>query len=279
MGRVNRKVVLITGASSGIGKALANILMEKGYKVYGTSRKQPTGNGGGNTLQPDANGGFIKMIQLDVCSGDSVKEAVEFIVEQEGCIDVLINNAGFGIAGSVEDTSEEEAYQQFNTNFFGVHRMCRQVLPIMREQGSGLIVNVSSVAGLISIPFQSMYSASKYALEALSEAMRIEVKPFGVNVVLVEPGDTKTGFTDSRQFVNAGSDSVYSKKFKKSINTMIKDEVNGPSPESVAKVIARVVEMKNPPVRVVAGLQYKVFVFLKRLLPSRFVEYVISKLY
>jgi short-subunit dehydrogenase len=276
---VNRKVVLITGASSGIGKALASILKRKGYKVYGTSRKQPIGNGGGNTLQPDVNGGFIKMIQLDVCSGDSIKKAVEYIVKQEGCIDVLINNAGFGIAGSVEDTSEEEAYQQFNTNFFGVHRMCRQVLPVMREQGSGLIVNVSSVAGLISIPFQSMYSASKYAVEALSEAMRIEVKPFGVNVVLVEPGDTKTGFTDSRQFVNAGSDSVYGKKFNKSINTMIKDEVNGSRPESVAKVIARVVEMKNPPVRVVAGLQYKVVVLLKRLLPSRFVEYVLSKLY
>ena len=174
---------------------------------------------------------------------------------------------------------EEEAFSQLNTNFFGVHRMCRQVLPIMRKQKSGMIINISSVAGLISIPFQSMYSASKYAVEAMSEALRLEVKSFGIKVVLVEPGDINTGFTDSRQFSISAKDSAYKEKFTKSVNTMIKDEVNGPGPEVVAKVITRVIEMNNPPIRKVVGFQYKTFVLLKRLLPSRFVEYVLAKLY
>ena len=271
-------VVLVTGASSGIGKSIAEYLKEMGCRVYGTSRKII--GECCNEIAVSDNGGFIRMIRMDVCDEDSVKKAVNFVLEKEGRIDVLVNNAGFGIAGSVEDTSTEEALSQFDTNFFGVHRMCRNVAPIMRKQKKGLIVNISSVAGLISIPFQSMYSASKYAVEALSEALRIELKPFGVKVTLVEPGDTKTGFTGSRQVVKeANENSVYYEKFKKSVETMARSEMNGPDPIIVAKTVARVMRMKNPPIRKTVGFSYKTIVFLKRLVPSRFLSYVVGKLY
>lgn len=271
-------VVLITGASSGIGKATAEYLASKGFKVYGTSRRVleevAIDLSSGDTK------GFFHMIQLDVCSEDSVKKAVNYVVSKEGHIDILINNAGFGIAGSVEDTSIEEAYSQFDTNFFGMLRMCRAVLPIMRKQKKGLIINISSVAGLISIPFQSMYSASKYSIEAVTEAMRMELKPFGVKVAMVEPGDTKTGFTDKRQYVKAAKEgSPYSEKFKKSISAMEKSETQGPGPKKVVKSITRIIGSKNPPIRVTAGFSYKLIVFLKRFLPSRLVEFVVSKIY
>ncbi|HHW32483.1 MAG TPA: SDR family oxidoreductase [Clostridiaceae bacterium] len=291
-------VVLITGASSGIGKCLASLLSQRGYRVYGTSRKQPlmnmesrsnaAGHGmsrdnttfdRGSTDSPDC--GFIKMIQLDVCCDESVEQAVNYVIQQEGRIDILINNAGFGLAGAVEDVSHEEAYRQFDTNFFGVLRMCRKVIPIMREQKSGIIINISSVAAQFSIPFQSMYSASKGALELVTEAMRIELKPFGIKVCLVEPGDTRTSFTDNRQTAKAAlqEDSAYGERFRKSVNAMIRDEINGPAPEGVAKVVLKLIKRKNPPIRKVVGIKYKVFVFLKRLLPSRIVEYLISKMY
>jgi len=279
MGNNNGDVVLVTGASSGIGKAIAEKLARLGYKVYGTSRKQQPLDSS-NTVQEYASG-FFKLIQLDVCSEESVKNAVEYVLEKEGTIDVLINNAGFGIAGSVEDTSTEEAQKQFDTNFFGVHRMIRHILPVMRKNRKGIIINISSVAGIFSIPFQSMYSASKYALEAMSEALRVEVKPFGIKVVLVEPGDTRTEFTSRRQIVAAADDenSVYKESFKRSLNTMIRDETNGPEPDVVAKVVIKVLKRKNPPVRVVVGASYKVLVLLKRFVPARFVEYIIEKLY
>lgn len=276
MGSPYGKVVLVTGASSGIGKSIAGFLKDKGYKVYGTSRK-PQGE---NSITADDGGGFIKMLRMDVCSEESIKEAVAKILEKEGAIDIVVNNAGMGIAGSVEDTSPEEVQNQINTNFFGAHRVIRQVAPIMRKQKNGLIINISSVAAQFPIPFQSMYCASKVALEAMSEVLRTELKPFGVKVSIIEPGDTKTGFTDSRAFAaDANEKSVYTDKFKKSIGVMIKDETNGPDPIVVAKQLYRIIGRKNPPIRVIVGLQYKVFVFLKRLLPARFVSFIISKMY
>lgn len=270
------KVVLVTGASSGIGKSVAELLAAKGCRVYGTSRKQYSQD----VILTGTGSGFLKMLQLDVCSGESVQEAVDAVMAIEGRIDVLVNNAGMGIAGSVEDTSTEEAFRQFNTNFFGVHRMVRQILPIMRKQGQGLIINISSVAAQFAIPFQSMYSASKAAIEAMSEALRIEAAPYGVRVALVEPGDTKTGFTDSRQFVAAaGEESPYREKFTKSVHVMIKDEMNGPEPVVVARAVWKTMARKNPSVRVVVGLKYKVFVFLKRLVPARFMLFILSKMY
>lgn len=276
MDRIVGKVVLVTGASSGIGKATSELLMNNGCRVYGTSRKPQD-----QELKKAAAGeGFLKMLQMDVCSEESVEAALKILLENEGRLDIVINNAGNGIAGSVEDLSPSEAYFQFNTNFFGMHRVCRRVIPVMREQGSGLIINISSVAAQFAIPFQSMYSGSKAAVEAVSEAMRIEVAPFGVKVVAVEPGDVKTGFTDSRRFAEAsGEGSVYADRFKKSVGVMIHDETNGPEPIVIAKEVLRLSRMKNPPVRTTVGFQYKLFIFLKRFLPLRFAVYIVSKMY
>ncbi|OGO81198.1 MAG: hypothetical protein A2Y21_00820 [Clostridiales bacterium GWC2_40_7] len=276
MGSPYGKVVLVTGASSGIGQAIAQLLKDKGYRVYGTSRKPESEN----KSMPADGSGFIRMLQMDVCSEESVKNAVARIIEAEGTIDIVVNNAGMGIAGSVEDTSPEEVHGQIDTNFFGAHRVIRQVVPIMRKNRNGLIVNMSSVAAQFPIPFQSMYCASKVAIEAMSEALRTELEPFGVKVSIVEPGDTKTGFTGSRVFaVDANEGSVYREKFKKSVGVMIKDETNGPEPIVVAKQVYGIIGKRNPPVRVIVGMQYKVFVFLKRLLPARLVSYIISKMY
>ena len=277
MKQVYGNVILITGASSGIGKALAKDLMRQGYKVYGTSRKHTPSDPKKIT---DGNlSGSLEMIQLDVCSEESIQKAVKYVLDKEGRIDILINNAGFGIEGSIEDTTAEESYAQFNTNFFGVLRMCREVLPQMRKQNKGLIINIGSVAGLFAIPFQSMYSASKFALEAMTEVLRIETKPFGIRAVLVEPGDTKTGFTGSRQPVAAEKDSVYFERCTKSINAMAKSEQNAPEPKAILKVVSRMIQKKNPPVRVVVGFDYKLMVFLKRILPARLIEYVVTKMY
>lgn len=273
-------VVLITGASSGMGKAIAMELVSRGFKVYGTSRKHQGDKYTETISTSNENAGFLRMIQLDVCNEESVKNAIYIVLEEEGRIDILINNAGFGIAGSIEDTSISEAYSQMDTNFFGMLRMCRNVLPIMREKKNGLIINISSVAGFVSIPFQSMYSASKYAIEAVSEAMRIELKPFGVKVSMIEPGDTKTGFTEKRQYTAAsGDDSVYRKRFIKAITSMEKSEMNGPGPHKIVNAVIRIIESKNPPIRITPGFSYKAVAFLKRLLPSRFVEYILSKVY
>ena len=270
------KVVLVTGASSGIGRSIAELLGDKGYRVYGTSRKPQSGQ----NSAVGYGGGFIRMLQMDVCSEESIKNAIAQILGTEGRVDIVVNNAGMGIAGSVEDTSPEEVYCQMNTNFFGAHRIIRQVAPVMRTQSNGLIVNISSVAAQFPIPYQSMYCASKVAIEAMSEALRTEMKPFGVKVAIIEPGDTKTGFTDSRAFVaDANENSVYRDSFKKSVGVMIKDESNGPDPIVVARQLYRLLGKRNPPIRVIVGLQYKVFVFLKRLLPAKLVSYIISKMY
>lgn len=275
----SNQVVLLTGASSGIGQATAQWLMKKGFRVYGTSRKV-SGANGSHPEQTDASGGFIAMIPLDVTSDESAESAVKAVLEKEGRIDVLICNAGMGIAGSIEDTAMEEAEKQFDTNFFGTLRMIRLVLPVMRKQGEGRIIVVSSVAGIISIPYQSMYSASKFALEALVEALRHEVAPFGIKACLVEPGDTRTGFTSSRIIAEAaGQDSPYYSRFRQSLARMEHDEQNGASPENVARVIHRMILRKNPPIRSAVGFGYKAILFLKRLLPSRLVEKLVGMLY
>jgi short-subunit dehydrogenase len=277
-------VVLVTGASSGIGKAIAEYLAQKGYKVYGTSRK-PQAAGGTDSLVSSksterSSAGAVKMLQMDVCSEESVKAAVEQVLAAEGELGILINNAGMGIAGSVEDSSPEEVFLQFDTNFFGMHRVIRQVLPAMRRQGKGLIINMSSVGAVFPIPFQSMYVASKAAIEGMSGSLRNELRPFGIKVSMIEPGDTKTGFTGSRVFVKAGgAGSAYSNASKKSIAVMEHDEKNGPEPIVVARIAAKVINRKNPPLCAVVGLQYKLMIFLKRLIPKALESFIVSKMY
>jgi short-subunit dehydrogenase len=271
-------VVLVTGASSGIGKAIAEYLVQKGYRVYGTSRKTQNaagmGNDGENTKPA------VNFIRMDVCNEESVKAAVDEIIEREGEIGIVINNAGIGIAGSVEDTSPEEALLQFDTNFFGVHRVIRQVLPIMRKQKKGLIINISSVGALFPIPYQAMYVAGKAAVEAMSGSLRNELRPFGIKVAVVEPGDVKTGFTKNRIFVKeSGDNSAYIEYCKKSVAVMEKDELNGPDPVVVARAVWKIIGRKNPPVCIAVGMQYKLLTFIKRLVPKVFESFVVSKMY
>jgi short-subunit dehydrogenase len=275
MSGVSGNVVVITGASSGIGRAVAVFLMNRGYRVYGTSRKKPSGE-----IEAGAGGGFIRMLQLDVCSEESARNAVRLVLEAEGRIDVLINNAGMGIAGSIEDTSPEEAFKQFDVNFFGMHRMVREALPAMRKQGKGLIINISSVAAVFPIPYQAMYVASKAAIEAMSGCLRNELRPFGIKVALVEPGDTRTGFTGSRVIAAAADEnSAYADFFGKSLDVMVRDETNGPDPVVVAREVYRVMKRRKPPVRVVVGLKYKIFVFIVRIIPGALKSFAVSKMY
>lgn len=273
------KVVIITGASAGIGKATAEYLMKKGFHVYGTSRKA-MGNINDNTADDPRSGGFIRIIALDVTCENSVKTAVENIISKEGHVDILVSNAGAGIAGSIEDVSLPEASSQFDVNFFGTLRMIKTVLPYMRRKGYGKIIALSSIAGVISIPYQAHYSASKFAMEGLIEALRYEIAPFGIKACLVEPGDTKTDFTKSRVVAEGANEkSPYHTRFTESLARMEKDEQNGTSPVIVAKTIYKMIQKKNPPVRVAVGLQYKLILFLKRILPTRILEKVVGLLY
>jgi short-subunit dehydrogenase len=276
MQQLHGDVVLVIGASSGMGKAIAEALSNEGHRVYGTSRKAVFQN-----AEPTRNqaGGFLKMLPLDVCSEESVQVGLNYVQAQEGRIDILINCAGYALAGAIEDTTTEEAYQEFNTNFFGAHRVCRNIAPIMREQGGGLIINISSVAGLVAIPFQSFYSASKYALDAMTEALRLELKPFGIKVALISPGDTKTDFTKNRYFAKGSSGSVYATTFERSVARMIKDEQSGPPPDGIVRAVQRIIRSKNPPVRIVVGPVNKLFAFVLRILPSRLISYIVGKMY
>ncbi len=261
------KIALVIGASSGVGKVCANYLANSGYNVYGTSRKATF----------NINNDKIHMIPLDVTDSLSIKQAVDYIIEKEGTISVLLNCPGYGLSGSVEDISTQEAKAIFDTNFFGIMEVIRNVLPIMRKNQTGLIVNISSVAGFISIPYQSMYSASKYALEAMSEALRIEVKSFGVKVSMIAPGDMKTNF--KRETAKNALNSCYQARCEKAVNKMIASEEKGPEAIVVVKELKKILKQKNPSIRRVVGWQYKLVGLLKKLLPAKIVEFVITKIY
>lgn len=264
---MNAQVVLITGASSGIGQACARHLARQGYRVFGTSRR------------PEATAEF-EMISMDVTDDESVRQGVEEVMRRAGRLDILVNNAGFGIAGAVEDTSPEEAIAQLETNFFGVLRLCRAVLPIMRAQGSGTIVNIGSLAGLIALPFQGLYSASKFALEGLSEALRMEVQPFGIRVVLIEPGDVRTNFTSRRRRTRASVGSPYAEKMERALAVAEYDEQHGVPPEAVARVLGRVLRLRHPRLRYRAGSLFQKFAAsAKRFLPEMLFEWAVKKYY
>jgi NAD(P)-dependent dehydrogenase (short-subunit alcohol dehydrogenase family) len=258
MDKENKRVVLVTGASSGIGLACATYLAWRGYRVYGTSRRASTDD---------------LTLSMDVTDDQSVERAVAAVLDREGRLDVLVNNAGMGIAGPVENTSTEEAKRQLDVNFFGAFRVCRAVLPAMRSQRSGYIVNIGSIGGLIAIPYQAMYSASKFALEGLSESLRMEVRPFGVKVVIIEPGDHKTAITQNRTELSGGTD-AYRDSFQAALARTAHDEQSGPGPDQVARLLYRIVNTRNPRLRYTIGpAQQRAAVWLKRLLPYSLTEY------
>ncbi len=217
---------------------------------------------------------------MDVRDEASVNAAVRSILDREQRLDVVINNAGFGIAGAVEDTSIEDANAQFDVNFFGVLRVCRAVLPIMRSQRQGLIINIGSIGGLIAIPYQGLYSATKFALEGLTESLRLEVRDFGIKVVLIEPGDHRTGFTQNRRSTVASSMSDYRATFEHAVARMAADEQAGPPPERVASLVSKVIDNPHPRLRYTVGpAPQRAAVWLKRLLPYAAIEAIMRQNY
>jgi NAD(P)-dependent dehydrogenase (short-subunit alcohol dehydrogenase family) len=263
------KVVLVTGASSGIGAACAEMLAQRGFVVYGTSRNAD--------FRPKAYRG----LQMDVRDDESVERAVAHVMAEAGAIDAVVNNAGCGLAGAVEDTNSEEAIRQMDVNFMGGFRVARAVLPAMRQRRSGVIVNVSSLGGLFGLPYQSFYSASKFALEGFTESLRHEVGQFGIRVVLVEPGDVKTGFTGSRvRAAAAGSSSAYAAAFSKCMGMVEDEEKKGVPPESIANLICRIVEGKaNGPRYTCGHFLQRLSAVLKRILPGGLFETIIASFY
>lgn len=251
----NEKVALITGSSSGIGLETAVMLSNAGFKTYSSMRNL----GKSKNIREIANKDNLPLhvIQLDVSDDGSVSDAITKIVTAEKRIDVLVNNAGYGLFGSVEDMSMEEIKAQFETNFFGVVRVTQQVLPVMRKQRSGKIVNVSSVGGRIGLPVLSAYHSTKFALEGLSESIAFELEPFGIRVIIIEPGVIRTNIINSSISAKKGQDpkSPYfslTQNLDKSFKTMMASPTSL-HPQEVAKVILEAVSSENPHLRYTVG--------------------------
>ena len=260
-----KKVAVVTGGSSGIGRAAAEHLVGHGCTVYEFSR---TGE----------DFGAVRHIGTDVTDETSVCAAVEQVIAREGRIDILLNNAGFGISGAAEFTPLEEAKRQLECNFWGMVRVTRAVLPHMRAQGGGRIVNTSSVAALTPIPFQAYYSVSKAAVNSFTMSLANEVRPFGISVCAVMPGDTRTGFTDARLRRFDGDD-IYRGRIARSVSKMEADERGGCSPEKVGKALSRAALSRKCPVLITVGAPYKCVWALMRLLPSSAANRILGMLY
>jgi NAD(P)-dependent dehydrogenase (short-subunit alcohol dehydrogenase family) len=262
--------VLVTGASSGIGAACAARLAADGHRVFGTTRAEP----------PPAAGG-VEWLPLDVRDAASAERCVARAIEAAGRLDVLVNNAGVGVAGAVEDTTPDDLVRQLDTNLLGPLRMVRAAAPHMRAQRAGRIVQISSLAGRIGVPFQGAYSASKFALEGLSEALALELRPFGVDVVVVQPGDVRSGFGAARTWtVEARANPLYRERAARAVAAMERAERTGPPPERVAQLVARIVAARRPRLRYVCAtpLERSALV-LQRLLPARAFEAIIRATY
>lgn len=261
---MKERIVVITGASSGIGLAACRVFLEKGDKVYGLSRRPC----------PDEK---VISIPTDITDESAVRQAVNEVVAKEGRIDVLVSNAGFGISGAVEFTDMSEAKRQFDVNFFGTANCIKAVLEPMREQKHGTVIVTSSVAGALSIPFQAYYSATKAALNSLVLATANEVRPFGVKVCAVLPGDIKTGFTDARAKESNGEE-IYT-ALKKSVATMEHDERSGMPPAAIAKRMYALSRQKNPKPLSSVGVAYKACCLLGKVLPTRLSNWIVGKMY
>jgi len=260
-----KRVCILTGGSSGIGRAAAHLLSENGYTVYELSRS-------------GSDSGAVRHVTADVTDPVRVREAIERIAADEGQVDLLVNNAGFGISGAAEFTELADAHAQLDVNFFGALHCIQAVLPYMRRAGSGRIVNLSSVAAPVAIPFQSFYSATKAAVSSFTLALRNELRPFGITVCAVLPGDVKTGFTAARRKSDAGAD-VYGKPLSHAVAVMEHDEQNGMPPERIAKTILRAARAKRPRAFFIVGLQYKLVVFLAKVLPATWSNAIVGMIY
>lgn len=261
-------IILITGITSGFGKAMAERLSSDGHKVYGTHRKA-------SDFIPG-----VTYIKADVQDEEECKAAVEQVVAAEGRIDVFINNAGMGIGGPLEFCSLEDARRQMDINWMGMVRFLHYVLPIMRNQHSGKILCFSSIGGLMGLPFQGLYSASKFAIEGYCEALRLEVRSFGIDVITIEPGDFATKFTAQRKSVaDPEAYKVYS-SYAESLASIEHDETSGLKPEYLAGKISRIIMKKRPGYSyVISTLEQYLSTVLKRILPARWFAAILSSYY
>lgn len=263
------KIILITGGSSGIGKAVGEFLQEKGYTVYGTSRNPET-----------VQNSKLKLLALDVRNTNSIQSCIDEVIRLEGRIDVLINNAGVGITGPLEEIPMEEIKNNFDTNLFGPIALMKAVLPAMRSQKSGLIINVTSIAGYMGLPFRSIYSASKGALELITESIRMETKAFGIQITNVAPGDFATDIASRRFHAPVQKGSAYEQVYQAQLD-MVNEHVNsGSDPIDMAVAIAKIIESPKPKVHYKVGaFMQKFSIVLKRILPDTVYEKILMNHY
>jgi short-subunit dehydrogenase len=261
---MNKKVILITGTSAGIGASIASILHKKGHIVYGLSRR--------HIDVP------YHTFSLDITKEVEVNHVIQSIIDQEGRLDVLINNAGMGISGTVENTSSKESRDMFDVNFFASVHLMKQVIPIMRKQHSGKIINISSLASSFPLPFQAFYSASKAALTSVSLALYNEVSPFGIDLCVILPGDIKTSFTQARKR-QLNVDPSYGKRVDQSIETMAHDEQHGMNPNIIGFAVERLITKKRMPKVMTLGLKYNIMFFIQRIVSTKLLLYVIGNMY
>ncbi|RKR13357.1 short-subunit dehydrogenase [Maribacter vaceletii] len=265
---MNRKVVLITGGSSGIGNSIGCYLVQKGYVVYGTTRNVHK--------YPDFKD--FNLLQLDVRDTESITNAFRKVIEKEGSIDVVINNAGVGITGAIEETPTEEILNAFSTNFNGPINVIKGVLPYMREQNSGLIINITSIAGYMGLPYRGIYSATKGALNIVTETLRMETKDFGVQITSLAPGDFATNIAAGRYHSPILENSPYKKPYSQTLEAIDADVDSGGDPIMVAKAVLKIINTPKPRVHYKVGSFLQKFsIKLKKLLPSKVYEKILLR--
>lgn len=263
------KVVLITGGSSGIGKAIGELLFRSGYKVYGTSR---------NPEQVPQS--VFPLVALDVRDAVSIRKAVAEVIAKEGRLDVLINNAGVGITGPLEEIPAEEIRNNFETNLFGPIEVMKAVLPQMRQQQSGLIINVTSIAGYMGLPYRSVYSSSKGALELITEALRMEVKKFGIHITNVAPGDFATNIAAGRYHAPVIKGSAYELPYGNTLKEMNEHVNGGSNPGQMAEAVLKIIQNPDPKIHYKVGaFMQKFSIVLKRILPDKVYEKLLMNHY
>jgi|SRR5690554_1469484 len=263
------KVIFITGASSGIGKAIGEYLSGKNYRVFGTSRN------------PDRiKDSKFPLVKMDVNNTDSIRAAISEVIADTERIDVLINNAGVGITGPIEETPESEIENAFSTNLFGPINVIKAVLPQMRKQGTGHILNITSIAGYMGLPYRGIYSATKAALEITIEAMRMETLQFGIKMTNVAPGDFATNIAAGRYHAPVLEDSPYKKAYSNTLELMDKHVEGGEDPLKMAKVVHKIINTPNPKIHYRVGAPMQKFsIVLKRILPDKVYENLLLKHY
>lgn len=257
------KIVLITGGSSGIGKAIGSYLTSKGYIVYGTTRSSAN--------YPNFND--FNLLEMDVRNPKTIQLAVSELLKKEGRLDVLINNAGVGITGPLEETPNAEILKAFDTNFNGPLNVIKEVLPQMRIQRSGLIINITSIAGYMGLPYRGIYSATKGALELLTESLRLETLDFGIHVTCIAPGDFATNIASGRYHSPVIKGSPYESNYGKTITSIDNHVDEGGNPIDVAKLVYKVMQKESPRIHYKVGpFLQKFSIVLKRILPDKWYE-------